>query len=113
MIDDLLNTEEILDHILGDAIDVNRFHIPDNEMKFFLSYVSKQKVALDPEANEMLENYFQATRMIRPSKKMFRNFDLILFYFLFRCFVREGIRHYEANLRVSRQAVLSRPRQWI
>lgn len=78
MIDDLLNAEEILDHILGDAIDVNRFHIPDSEMKCFLSYISKQKVTLDPEANEMLENYFQATRMVRPSKKMFSNFDLIL-----------------------------------
>lgn len=42
------------------------FHITDDDMRDFLSYVSKQQVKMEPEADEMLREYFTAMRMIRP-----------------------------------------------
>lgn len=83
MIDDAAHQTEIIDYLLNPADPDEAFHIPDDYMIEFLSAVSKLEVEMDPEADEMLKDYFAATRSIRESEKKLLNFrffnDEILF----------------------------------
>lgn len=67
MIDDPVYEEEIINEILGPS-ENEKFKIPEEDLIEFLKIVSKQQVKMEPEADEMLRNYFTATRMIRESE---------------------------------------------
>ena len=69
MIDDPQNEMEIIENLLNASSNEETFHIPDNEFRNFVSYISKQQVEMEPEATEMLKDYFKATRIIRPSER--------------------------------------------
>lgn len=61
----MANETEIIDSLLDDTDNYADFDIPDSEMRDFLKYVAKQQVMMDEEAEEMLNDYYKATRMIR------------------------------------------------
>ena len=67
MIDDAVYEDEIINEILG-LSENEKFKIPEEDMIEFLKIVSKQQVEMEPEADEMLRDYFTATRMIRESE---------------------------------------------
>lgn len=71
MIDDAAHETEIIEYLLDPAASDETFRIPDDDMIEFLSAVSKQEVEMDPEAEDMLKDYFAATRTIRESEWKF------------------------------------------
>lgn len=66
MIEDLPSDDDILDDLFNLTTDIIP-SVSDDDMRDFLSFVGKQHVRMEPQANEMLRDYFEATRMIRPS----------------------------------------------
>lgn len=75
MIDDLANELELLDNLLDGCNNSESFHIPGNDMRAYLRFVARQQVTMDPEAEEMLNDYFSATRAIRPGSII--NFQIL------------------------------------
>lgn len=74
MIDDEAYDLDIIDDFLEQNTSNDSFHIPAEDMIEYLSVVSKQQVEIEPEAGEMLKDYFAATRKIRESQKNIERF---------------------------------------
>lgn len=68
MSDDLVNEFDITEDIFNDTNSNEEFQISDDDMRAFLNIVSKKKVTIETEADELLSRYFAATRQIRESK---------------------------------------------
>lgn len=86
IIDDLANELEIIDSLLDGTDNYENFHIPDHEMRDFLKYVAKQQVMMDQEAEEMLNDYYTATRMIRQGLAYILLLSKhLMTIFIFRC----------------------------
>jgi hypothetical protein len=69
MIDDAAYDLDIINDLLEPTNSDDNFHIPAEDMITYLSFVSKLKTETEPDADEMLKNYFAATRTIRESEK--------------------------------------------
>jgi hypothetical protein len=67
MIDDPEYDADIIDEILYSPDRSERLCIPDSDMKTFLDQAAKQATTISPDAEEMLRQYFAATRVIRTS----------------------------------------------
>lgn len=69
MIDDAPNDKDIVDHLLNSTRETNdTSHIDDDDMWSYLNYAAKQSVTMEPEAVEMLEDYYSAVRVVRPGE---------------------------------------------
>lgn len=69
---------DLIDDLLNDTDHSEDFSIPDNEMCEYLRHVTKTDVTMDPEADRMLKQYFEATRVIRQGKKQSLNCFLLI-----------------------------------
>lgn len=86
VLEDTQNEDDIIDFILnvedhGDAL------ISVNDMKAYVSFVSKFQTCFEPEADALLNNYYSSTRKLRESKKSFNNklsLKCYSFYVLFK-----------------------------
>lgn len=106
MIDDAANDEEIMNEILGVRKNREKFTVPEEDMIEFLRIVSKRQVVMEPEADEMLRDYFTATRMIRESETIAHDKEEQSRQNLnFRFSDTESARDSAANGRVARETL--------
>ena len=66
-------SEDIVDDLLNQLLTVpfessnpNDYKISDTDMQSYINYARSLSTEFDPRANVMLENYFIATKTIRP-----------------------------------------------
>lgn len=67
MIDDAEYEEAIAEDILA-PIARKTSCISENDMRDYIEIVAKRNVVMEPEADEMLREYYKATRQIRPGE---------------------------------------------
>lgn len=91
MIDDALTDKDIVDHLLNSNSETNdTIHIDEDDMSSYLNYAAKQCVTMEPEAEEMLQDYYSAVRVVRPGE--------------FKCILRTLRRNYLQLLSHSRRS---------
>jgi hypothetical protein len=109
MIDDEANDEQIINEILEMGENNEAFEIPEEDMIEFLRIVGKRQVVMEAEAEEMLQDYFTATRKIRESEEtMMREWLTALLNFRFPD--TESLRGSPASGRVARETLPERKR---
>ncbi|CRL02299.1 CLUMA_CG015186, isoform A [Clunio marinus] len=78
LIDDHINETEIIDDLLESATKIDEnFSISENDMREYLSYAAKVEVTMEPQAEKILKDYFQATRIIRPNALTPKAFEIL------------------------------------
>ncbi|CAO1394616.1 unnamed protein product [Diamesa serratosioi] len=82
ILDDVHNEEYLIDDLLNQASTnpsprFKEVHIPDDDMRTYLAYISRRKVTMEPRAEKMLREYFVATRIARPNALTQKAFEVL------------------------------------
>ncbi|CAO1412538.1 unnamed protein product [Diamesa hyperborea] len=82
MLDDVHNEEYLINDLLNQASAnpsprFNETEISDKDMRTYLAYISRQNVTMDTRAENMLKEYFMATRIARPNALTQKAFEVL------------------------------------